>query len=341
MPDAAALSSIEDCVSLYEHGFNGAWRDPAAEVALAGEIAAAGGYRTAYSAIHAGGFQGTGEGVLSLPYLAAERLYPGLFPGGSQGRGDCVSWTLRSAATTSYCASLLYGDNPERFAPPKVSDAARAAGVFSTEVFYWLRGWAGEGWTGPAAAKAALTKAGLVVRQNHPEIGIDLEKYSARTAGRWGASPPPQSVIDFTSKHLLTTATVCETWEDVRDMLANGYGIMTTGSEAFSHQRDNELGLCRRSNQTWQHAMSFIAADDRQEVKTKAGCRTGGLVLVLNSWGNYCGDEFPIYATKWKIPPGSFWARWDDVRDRYMVAMGGTRGFEAQPIPRWSLGGII
>lgn len=341
MIDSAGLSSIEDCVKLYENGFRGAWSDPAGEASLAAEIAAAGGYRTASTAIFAGGFSGTGEGVLSLPHLAAERLYPGLFPGGSQGRGDCVSWSLRSSATTSYCSSMLYGENPERFAPPKVSDEARAAGVFSTEVFYWLRGWGGEGWTGPAAAKAALSKVGLVARQNYPEIGIDLEKYSSKTAGRWGASSPPESVIAVTNKHLLTTATICKSWEDVRDMCANGYGIMTTGSEAFSMKRDAELGICRRTSQTWQHAMSIIACDDREEVRQKAGCSTGGLVLILNSWGNYCGDAFPIYGTRWKIPPGSFWARWEDVANRYMVAMGGTRGFEAQPIPRWSLGGII
>lgn len=124
-------------------------------------------------------------------------------------------------------------------------------------------------------------------------------------------------------------------------MLANGYAIMTTGSEAFSHKRDAKIGLCERSNQRWMHAMSYIAADDRDEVKRLAGCREGGLVLVQNSWSNYCGDEFPIYGSKYMIPAGSFWARWEDVSRRYCVALGGARGFKANPVPRFSLSSII
>jgi hypothetical protein len=335
------LSTPEDCISLYERGFEGAWKDPAAEIALADQIAHAGGYRTAFAAIAGGGFQGTGEGKLSIPFLAMERLYPGCLPGGSQQRGDCVSWSLRSAAATSYASSLWWGDNHERFGGPRVSAAARESGVFSTEVFYWNRGHGGEGWNGPDAARVALTKAGLIVRKDYPEIGINLERYSGSLAGKWGASPPPQKIIDVTSQHLLQTATICKDWEDVRDMLANGYACMTTGREAFSSERDKELGLCKRSNQTWMHAMSFLAADDREEVKRKAGCRVGGLVLVQNSWSNYCGDSFPIYGTKYQIPPGSFWARWDDVRDRYIVAIGGAKGFVASPVERWSLSSIL
>jgi len=57
--------------------------------------------------------------------------------------------------------------------------------------------------------------------------------------------------------------------------------------------------------------------------------------------GNYCGDACPIYGSKHKIPAGSFWARWDDVRERYMVAIGGGRGFMANAVPRWSLASII
>jgi len=341
MIDSSGLSSIEDCVALYERGFAGAYANPEAAAMLAADITNAGGHRRAYSAIHAGGFQGAGEGVLSIPFIAATRLYPGCLPGGNQQRGDCVTWNLRNAALVSYCASMVYGDNAERYAPPVVSELARSSGVIATEPWYWMRQHSGEGWSCAEAARVALSTVGLVVRKNYPEIGIDLEQYSGRTAGRWGSSSPPESILAVTKQHLLTTATVCQSWEDVRDLLANGYGISTCGSEAFSQTRDKELGLCRRSNSTWQHAMAFIAADDREEVKKKAGCKTGGLVLVQNSWSNYCGDEFPIYGTRWKIPAGSFWARWEDVANRYMVAVGGSRGFEAQAVPRWSLGGVI
>jgi hypothetical protein len=336
--DPAQLSSPEDCIALYERGFAGFYSDPAAEAALVAEIESKGGYARAIGAISHHHLYNAGEGVLSLPYLAAMRMYPGCLPGGSQARGDCVSWSLRSASLVSYCASLLWGDNPERFAPPIVSDAARASGVFSTETFYWYRGHSGEGWNCGDAARIALTKSGMMVRKNYPDIGIDLEEYSGATAGKWGAYPPPDNVVAVTSRNLFSTATVCKTWQEVRDMLANGFALATCGSEAFERKRD-ENGVCRRSNSVWHHAMSFIAADDREEMKRRYRCE--GLVLVQNSWANYCGDACPISGSKFNIPGGSFWARWEDVRERYMVAIGGGRGFAANPVPRWSLASII
>jgi hypothetical protein len=251
-----------------------------------------------------------------------------------------VSWSIRSASIVSYCASLLWGDNTDRYAPPAVSDIGRTNGVFATESWYWFRGHSGEGWNCGDAARIAISKSGMMVRKNYPEIGIDLEEYSGATAGKWGARTPPDEIIEVTSRHLLSTATVCKTWEEVRDMLANGYALATCGGEAFERTRD-EFGVCRRSNSVWRHAMSYIAADDREEMKRRYKCREGGLVLVQNSWANYCGDEHPIPGTQFKIPAGSFWARWDDVRDRYMVAIGGGKGFAANAIPRLSLASII
>ena len=339
-PDPTHLASPDECVALYERGFAGFYPDPAAEAALVAEIESRGGYARAIGAISHHHLYGAGEGVLSLPYLAAMRMYPGCLPGGSQARGDCVSWTLRSAALVSYCASLLWGDNAERFAPPVVSDTARANGVLATESWYWFRGHSGEGWNCGDAARVALTKSGMMVRKNYPEMGINLEEYSGATAGKWGSSQPPSSVVTVTSRNLLSTATVCKTWDEVRDMLANGFALATCGGEAFERTRD-QYGVCRRSNSVWRHAMSYIAIDDRDEMKRRYRCREGGLVLVQNSWSNYCGDAWPIQGTAFQIPPGSFWARWDDLRDRYMVAIGGGKGFAANAVPRWSLASII
>jgi hypothetical protein len=338
--DPTRLASPEDCVALYERGFEGYYADPAAEDALLAEIESRGGFRRALGAISHYHLYGAGERVLSLPYLAAMRMYPQCLPGGSQARGDCVSWSIRSASIVSYCASLLWGDNTDRYAPPAVSDIGRTNGVFATESWYWFRGHSGEGWNCGDAARIAISTSGMMVRKNYPEIGIDLEEYSGATAGKWGARTPPDEIIEVTSRHLLSTATVCKTWEEVRDMLANGYALATCGGEAFERTRD-EFGVCRRSNSVWRHAMSYIAADDREEMKRRYKCREGGLVLVQNSWANYCGDEHPIPGTQFKIPAGSFWARWDDVRDRYMVAIGGGKGFAANAIPRLSLASII
>jgi len=123
----------------------------------------------------------------------------------------------------------------------------------------------------------------MTVRKNYPDIGIDLEEYSGATAGKWGANSPPEKIIEVTNQHLFSTATLCKTWEEVRDMLANGFALATCGGEAFERTRD-EYGFCRLSNSVWRHAMSFIAATTgrRYAAATAAvkaawcSCRTRG-----------------------------------------------------------------
>ena len=87
--DPTRLASPEDCIALYERGFDGYYSDPAAEDALLAEIEARGGYSRALGAISHYQLYGAGEGVLSLPYLAALRMYPQCLPGGSQSAIHC------------------------------------------------------------------------------------------------------------------------------------------------------------------------------------------------------------------------------------------------------------
>jgi hypothetical protein len=336
----ADLSSIEDCVSLYERGFAGAYKNPAAESDLVETIESRHGYAAASLAALHGGFENSGHDVLCLPFLPAMRMYPDCLPGPPQARGDCVSWTNRTALLVSYTAGLWFGGNDEKFGVPVVSDAARKSCVFASENMYWFRGHSGEGWDGASSARIILTKSGLMVRKDYPEIGINLENYSAPLAGKWGATPPPENIVEVTKANTWATATVCKTWDDVRNMLSNGFAIASTGSEAWEKKRD-EFGYSSRSRGTWYHALAYIAVDDRPEVRSRYGCKNGGLVLIQNSWGRYNGDSCPIFGSKHKIPPGSFWARWDDIADRYAVAFSGPRGFSATPLPQYSLSSIL
>jgi hypothetical protein len=326
-----------EVIDNYDQGFKGVVPNPAADRSLITYLITHGGYAKASDAIANSGLAGSGAGKVFLPYLAAMQMYPNCLPGGAQQRGSCVAWTTRNAALVSYCAYLMYGKNAERYVPPVVSKKACENGVASTEGIYWFRGYDSDGWQGSAAAEVAISQCGLLIRQPYPELDLDLTEYSPVTEGRWGAHAPPANVQAACKQHLCSNATVANTYEEVRDLLANGYAISTTGSEAFSKNRD-DWGVCRRSNATWYHAMAYIACDDRPETIAKWGC---GLVLVQNSWGSYLVGEDTVHGTGYKIPVGSFWARWKDVEDRYCCALGPAVGWPANKLPDLGLDGIV
>ena len=326
-----------EIIQSYERGFKGFVPDPQADADLEIFLRESGGYASAGDAIDDYSLSDTGKGKLSLPYLAALTFYPNCLPGGAQGRGSCVAWSTRNAALVSYCAYLMYGPNSEKYRPPEVSPVAIANGVFSTEGIYWHRRRAMDGWTCSAAAEVAIKECGLLLRQRYPEVNLDLTEYSAATEGKWGLTVPPEEVRKICEQHLVGSATVAKGWEQVRDMLANGFALSTCGGESWSRERD-AFGVCKRTPEGWSHAMAIIAADDRPSIHERYGC---GLVCVQNSWGNYLRGADIVQGTNFRIPVGSFWARWDDFKDRYCVALGPSKGWPAAKLPDWGLGGVI
>lgn len=329
--------SADSTFAAYTSGFPGYVPDQKADDELLAYLRDTGGYSRAGDAIDDYGLRDTGKGQLSLPYLASVQLFPGSLPGGRQMRGSCVAWSTRNAGAVSYAGHLIYGANPNRFAPPVVSPAAMQHGVYCTENIYWFRRKSTDGWQCSAAAQVVVGESGLMLRQNYPELGLDLTEYNPNTEGKWGLTLPPANVREVCQQHLVGSATVCEGWESVRDMLANSYALSTCGMESFSKERD-AFGVCSRTREGWAHAMAAIGADDRPEIHERYGC---GLLLIQNSWGDYLRGTDRIQGTNLRIPVGSFWARWTDVKDRYFVALGAAKGWPAQKLPDWGLKGIL
>lgn len=324
--------------SVYEMGLLGAWNDPKDDNDLVESISARGGSANGADVCYDNSLTQSGSGRLNLGYIAAMRLYPDCLPGGAQERGDCVTWSTRNAVISSYANELLFGSNRDGLDAPRVSDDARLNGVIATESWYWFRGHSGEGWTCSAAAKVAMEKSGMWLRQNYEQFGFDLTKYSPSLAGRWGSSPPPQEIVEWGSKTLVKTTTFVRTYDELRDLIANGNCVSSCGSEAFVGNR-NEDGLCVRSSKSWAHAMALLAVDDRPEMVAKYGC---GLVLVQNSWGEgYLSGPRQIRNSAYSIPLGSFWAKWTDIRNRQMVAFSAVNGWPGRRMPNWGLTGIV
>lgn len=321
------FDNVYDVVSAYSKGFVGAYSNPEAAEALRQEIKSRGGIPEGAEACTTFGLAESGKGKVSLPFLEVISLYEDCLPGGAQGRGDCVSWSARNAALGTMCCEITSG-TPDAVSgklegAPEVSDTARLNGVLSTEAIYNWRNHGGDGWSCAEANAVLLNQSGLWLRKEYPEIDVDFTTYSARNAGLYGSRKPPDSWLEIGKNHLVQTITEITDYEDLRDLLANGYCISSCGSESFSDERD-ENGVSLRTNKGWAHAMAYLGVDDRDDVIKIYG---SPLVLVQNSWGAWNTGGRRVYGTKFDIPVGSFWAKWSDLKNRYATAISGVNGW--------------
>lgn len=334
------FDNVYDVVAAYEKGFVGAYGDPEAAEALRDQIAAAGGIPDGAMACSAYALEETGKGKLSLPVLEILKLYPDCLPGGAQGRGDCVSWSSRNAALGTMCCEITSGlpdvNSGRLEGAPEVSDTARLNGVLSTEAIYNWRRHGGDGWSCAAAAQVMLNDSGLWLRKKYDEINVDFTQYSARNAGIYGSRTPPDSWREVGKLHLVQTITEIEEYEALRDLLANGYCVSSCGSEGFSSERDLN-GVSKRRG-SWAHALAYLGVDDRDEIKKLYG---EPLILVQNSWGAWNDGSRRIFGTHVDIPVGAFWAKWSDIKNRYMVAISGVNGWPPKKLRSYGALGRI
>lgn len=335
------FTDVYDVMAAYEKGFVGAYANPEAAEALRDQIKAAGGIPDGAMACQAYGLEETGKGKLSLPVLEILKLYPDCLPGGAQGRGDCVSWSSRNAGLGTMCCEITSGKPDQQSGKlegaPEVSDTARLAGVLSTEAIYNWRRHGGDGWSCAEAAQVMLNDSGLWLRQAYPEINVDFTTYSARSAGIYGSRTPPESWRTIGRPHLVQTLTEPEDYEVMRDLLANGYCISSCGGESFSAERDLN-GVSKRTPKGWAHAMAYLGVDDRPEIIKLYG---EPLVLTQNSWGNWNDGSRRIFGTVVDIPIGSFWAKWSDIKNRYMIAISGVNGWPPKKLKSFGARGYI
>lgn len=331
-PGDKLITDPADCQKMYEAGYAGAFKDPDATEAFENLIVGSGGNLDGSSVAEQNGLAGAGEGRLVIPFVFVQQLLPGCWPGPAQQRGDCVSHDTKNAVLTTMCCDIVSGQPDAESGKveglPDIDPIGIAQGALSTEAIYWYRGYSGDGWSCEAAATVACTKSGLWLRNNYPELGIDLRKYSGSLAGKYGRSAPPSEFTTTGQKHLIRTSTRINSFNDLRDFLANGYGVSTCGGEGWSSTR-NEDGVSKRSGR-WSHAMAIIGVDDRQVIKDKYG---EPLVLILNSWGKWNTGGRRILGTTIDIPEGSFWTTWSSVKNRSMLAFSGANGWPAKNLP--------
>ena len=336
LPDPQDFKNVEECVSAYDRGLEGAIYDPDGA-----EEVESGRYGNMADTAQEFGFASQGQGQLNLLYAevwkAAGRsdFFHGSY---NQACGDCVSHSLRHSLMGTLACSVTNGEGSW----PDLPDSAYKGGsCFHPSPTYWLRGKNSDGWSCATAVQRATDGIGMVACLNYPSpLSVDLANYSKSIAHKWGSQKPPSDVIDQLNDHKVKSSSRCKSWDTVRDALSAGYALCTCGGEGFSKSRDDN-GYSKRSG-SWSHALTYIGYDDSEWAHKTYGQQ---LVLILNSWGpSWNSDNGPYpqgNKSLPKIPRGSFWAKWSDVKNRDCYAISSVVGFPNRKLKNWDLRDLI
>lgn len=297
----------EEIVRLYNEGLVGSYCDPDDTARLLAGLP---------MPLFGDTLAGSGAGKLSLAYQAvvAFEKAAGRNPyDEAQTTGDCVSHGTRGAADVA------------RANDPDLSTKEDWIDRTATEPLYGARGHSGQGASCSRLVEWAHKVGGLMLRTKYPDLGIDLSKYDAAIGARWGGSGVPEKVTAVAAKHRIGTISLVSTWQQARDAIANGYGLVCCSDVGFIQVRDSNGMAAPRG--TWNHAMHWHGADD-----TRPGdCR----FCVQNSWG-YTWISGPKVHGQ---PEGSFWISQSTAQR--MISQGGTYavsnvdGFPKRTLKDW------
>lgn len=299
--DAVGLP-ISKIMEMYASGFAGTKYDPEERAALfAGQQ-----WPDGDAVCSQFGLAGSGQGKLSLPYIFAHRHYPTCWPCPPQETGSCVGHGGKNAGLVLLGVECELGtpdpDTGRVEGWPSVSPEAADNGVLAWENIYGDRGHGGQGASCGRLVRHVTNWGGYLLRQNYPELGIDLTSYKTRDAIRWGSSQTPDAVRQEGRKHQVRAATDCPNHEVVRDMIANGYPVWCCSGYGWSSKRD-ENGYSKRSG-SWAHSWIIQAYDDRDVTKQKYGFP---LALYNHDWGRWNSGGRRILGTDIDIPEGTMW----------------------------------
>lgn len=247
---------------------------------------------------------GAGKVVILSDYV---KKLVGQYIGQIQAIGDCVSFGAAHAVDHTYCTEIVVkGDLEEWVALTSTEDIYGGSRIYigNGQLGY------GDGSIGAWAAKY-VNQYGTLIRIKYNND--DLSKYSGDRARRWGnpGAGTPKYLLDISRQHKINTVSLVQTYEEVRDAIANGYAVTIASNQGFASTRDKDGFLSPRGS--WPHQMCLIGVDDQFSRKG---------VLCLNSWP-YSWVSGP---TRYNMPPGSFWIDANVLEDR-MLSQGDSWAF--------------
>lgn len=290
MPDFYATPA--DIVRAYNDGLVGSFCDPEATDRLLASLPLP---------LFGDTLAGDGAGKLSLPYKAVvhfEKATGRLPYDETQTTGDCVSHAVRG------------GSDVARANDPDLQRTEDWVDRTATEPLYGARGHSGQGASCSQIVGWANKTGGLMLRTKYPDLSLDLTVYNATIGMNWGGRGVPENVTSVAKKHHIGTISLVTTWQQARDAITNGFGLVCCSDVGFKSMRRDSNGMIPPSG-VWNHAMQWHGVDDTHG---EGGCR----FCVQNSWG----WDWVSGGTAHDQPPGSFWI--DQSTAQRMISQGGT-----------------
>lgn len=207
-------------------------------------------------------------------------------------------------------------------------DFERWVDLTATEDIYWgSRNVIGKGRLGNGDGSLGVWAAKYVNEYGSLPRGkygtVDLSTYSGSRAKTWGRAgyKLPKEFVDKIKEHPVEVVSQVKSYEEVRDLVVNGYAVTIASNQGFASRRDAE-GFAKPQG-SWAHQMCIIGVDDKHR-------RPG--VLVQNSWGTWNGGP-----KRHDQPDGSFWVDADEIERRVLRsgdcwAFSGYAGFKPQKL---------
>lgn len=359
--------SSKKLIKLYEQGYTGTFLEPDVRDQLYIDQKKKTGFADFSEVAHHYNFASKFEFELTLPWIWEAIFWPGCLPGASQQCGDCVAHAASGAQRTTIAGDIASGLPDQKTNKiegiPKVDPVGIRNGVTSSEFQYWWRGYNGDGWSCPAAAKVSLTR-GCALRNKYGVV--DLTQYSGSLAGKYGARPPSEEIAAIGAPYTLHGVVRARTFEELADACGSYRGVSSCGGEGFEAIR-NEFGISRQRG-GWSHGYKYSGSDGRRKIRQKFG---GPLVLGNNNWGRWnsgprdifesaeyvpalsrmidevCGYHVDLVALdivnaatgNVMIPHGCWWHKWTEVEDRDYSVYAGIKGWDRPLLPDY--GGSI
>lgn len=258
----------------------------------------------------------TGKGKRILLYEFIRTACGGKFPNRRQTVGDCVSQGAAYAVDAVKSVDIVINKEFEEW----VAETATEDIYAGSRVQIGGGRIRGDGSIGAWAARY-VSEYGALPRGKYGNV--DLTTYSGSKARSWGrrGAGVPSSLIPLAKQHPILTVSQVKTYEEVRDLVANGYAVTIASNQGFSSKRDKD-GFARPQG-SWAHQMSILGVDDEYK-------RPG--VLVQNSWGTWNGGP-----KRHNQPDGSFWVDADEIQRRVLSrgdswAFSGYEGFKPKKL---------
>lgn len=258
----------------------------------------------------------SGKGKRVLLYEFIKQASNGNFPKRKQTIGDCVAHGAAYAVDAVKSVDIVLKKEFEEW----VDETATEDIYAGSRVQIGGGRIRGDGSIGAWAARY-VNEYGALPRGKYGNV--DLTTYSGSKARSWGrgGAGVPKSLIPTAKKHPIQTVSKVTTYEEVRDLIANGYAVTIASMQGFSSKRDSE-GFAKPQG-SWAHQMSILAVDDEYK-------RPG--VLVQNSWGTWNSGP-----KRHDQPNGSFWVDAEEIERRILKkgdswAFSGYEGFKPREL---------